>query len=64
MRRFRFLCLWTEESFEDLKRDGMKEAEAGNFGKALSLLSHAADINAQDYKLFEMIAQVRDWMIE
>lgn len=42
----------------------MKEAEAGNFGKALSLLSHAADINAQDYKLFEMIAQVRDWMHE
>ena len=42
----------------------MKEAEAGNFRKALSLLSHAADINAQDYKLFEMIAQVRDWMIE
>lgn len=42
----------------------MKEAEAGNFGKALSLLSHAADINAQDYKLFEMIAQVRDWMNE
>ena len=47
-----------------MKRDDMKEAEAGNFGKALSLLSHAADINAQDYKLFEMIAQVRDWMNE
>lgn len=36
----------------------MKEAEEGNFGKALSLLSRAADIDNKDYKLFEMIAQV------
>lgn len=36
----------------------MKEAEEGNFGKALTLLSRASDIDNKDYKLFEMIAQV------
>ena len=46
------------KTFEELRDEGVQEAENGNIGKALSLLSHAASINDKDYKTFEMIAQV------
>ena len=46
------------KSFEELKEEGIREAESGNIGKALNLLSHAASLNDKDYKTFEMIAQV------
>ena len=52
-------CNRIEEKFNELKEKGIEEAENGNFGRALSLLSHAFNINNEDYKLCEMIAQVR-----
>lgn len=48
-----------EALFEDLRKKGIEEAEKGNTSKALSYLSHAISLNDKDYKLYEMIAQVR-----
>lgn len=54
MLRFYYIA----KTFEELRDEGVQEAENGNIGRALSLLSHAASINDKDYKTFEMIAQV------
>lgn len=53
-----YTLLSKDKSFEELKEEGIREAESGNIGKALNLLSHAASLNDKDYKTFEMIAQV------
>ena len=57
-RRCMLYFLFLAKAFEELRDEGVREAEKGNIGKALSLLSHAATLNDKDYKTFEMIAQV------
>ena len=41
----------------------MEAAESGDFGKALSLLSHAVVLDDKDYKSMEMIAQVTFYIL-
>ena len=47
-----------EESAQEFAEKGVEAAESGDFGKALSLLSHAVVLDDKDYKSMEMIAQV------
>ena len=47
-----------EESAQEFAEKGVEAAESGDFGRALSLLSHAVVLDDKDYKSLEMIAQV------
>lgn len=52
-----------EESAQEFAEKGVEAAESGDFGKALSLLSHAVVLDDKDYKSMEMIAQVTFYIL-